>query len=652
MLEKISAIMVANPALCLVGVLILIFAALGAGYVIGNNIYNRKASEEVHDAIEKLRYEGAVRSSIIDNVNLGVLAYSSEGLLYKNRTIREFEDFIRPGEHIPQTMDEFLQRFDNGNHLKSNYLLNVENESGDVRANYIDGKHIYEIKIIHRLCDTNRLGDNGRLDMVIVDDITQIKDDERRQKDLAANVSHELKTPLTVIRASEFFVKNITPDKMPSYEELIKWGTRIANNAVRMQDIVQDFLILSMCSSNVQMNIVDIGEVIHKAVNSLSDYPGRANVDIRIPNNMYFPLVFGNANLLMRVIINLLTNAIKYIDFEGKQEPHEIKLNISGIGERIAIEVSDNGRGIPQKDISHLFERFFRVDNSGSRDVGGSGIGLAIARDIADMHDATITVVSELGRGSAFTLVIPQAQGAFRNVFEDAQSGVVSEEPYYRNAAEFMALQAVEAARSMGYDDLLDSCTRFEAIGSNDKESKDRALTELLRKMGDERYMDLVEELTYIEPEFDDDEEDSDDFDDGFSDDSDDSLASDADGDSGYGELHAHNDAILENHAAIETGTAEQPCGEDEEIRRKKEEARKLLTQTILPRAVPNGGGISLQNDEKSKEKVTIHPLFEDSMYNKNEAVADTEIRSAVRKVLDETAPLPAPSGNDMKDND
>ena len=635
-MDKIAQLLSANPALCLVGVLILVFIALGVGYIIGNNTLNKKASKEVDEVINQLRYDGAVRSSIIDNVNLGVLAYSEEGLLYKNNTIRDLVDFYHKEEGIPETIDAFLDRYDNGNHLKSNYILSCENEMGSVRANYVSGMHIYEVKVIHRPTD------NGRLSIVIVDDITQIKDDERRQKDLAANVSHELKTPLTVIRASEFFVNNITPEKMPTYEEIVKWGNRIVANAVRMQDIVQDFLILSMCSSSVQMTIIDVGETINKAVNNLTDYPGRNNVNIKVPADMYFPLVFGNSNLLMRVIINLLTNAIKYIDYDGKTEPHEIKVEVSQIGDRIGIEVSDNGRGIPSKDINHLFERFFRVDNSGSRDVGGSGIGLAIAKDIANMHDATINVVSELGRGSAFTLMIPQALGVFRSIYEDATSGVVSENPYYRNATEFMAIQSVEAAKSMGYDDVMDEVEAYESVDVGEKVLRDHRLTELLKKMGEKRYMELVEELTYIDPE----DEFDDEFEDEFDEESDEGL------DEEFGEEAEEVEDIPEEPTAEE-------IAEEEEIKKQKEEARKILTQQILPRAVPNSAPATLQNDDNSKERVTIHPIFENKMYNNVESEGASEktegqspeIQSAVRKVLDEAVPLQVAPKNDIEEN-
>lgn len=680
MLDSLIKLFSQRPVLCLVFVLILIFAALAIGYAVGiNRLMRGRCGKDDRSA-----YVGKIENLIIDYLNLGVIAYNADSAVYCNNTIRELPGFLGEDKKIPRDINSFLTRYEQDNHLKSNYILNSENDDTVIRANYTVGRKIYEIRILHRVVD----GD--RLDIVIVDDITQIKDDERRQKDLAANVSHELKTPLTVIRASELFVNSIRPDKMPEYDEIIKWGNRIVANAVRMQDIVQDFLILSMTSSNVPMNIIDIREAAVKAVGSISDYPNRDKVSINIPDEGCYPLVFGNANLVMRVIINMLTNAVKYIDYEGKTAPHEINIEIVEIDDRVAVSVSDNGRGIPGKDIDHLFERFYRVDNSGSRDVGGSGIGLSIAKDVANMHDGTITVVSELGSGSTFTLSLPKAQTVFTNVFEDASTGIVSENQYYRTAADFMAVQVTEAVRSMGYSDVLEAADEMEKTSPGEKTAHDRRLATLLTKLGKERYDELVEELTFVEDDgFDDEFDDEQDTDDvSFDEDIDDIGAAAEDGEiveisaeTAAGEPETDSEeksgeaqfqplqpsvrAVPEISSELMTSLESEPeSPEEEEIRKQKEEARKLLTTPILPRAVPDRKispetPETAKKDSNVKETVRIHPNKEKKLYNgisrksgkkkstlfeeikeTPAAPEEPEIRSAVRKVLDETSPI------------
>ena len=642
------AFITSHFALCVVGVCILIFAGLAVGYIVGNNVYNHSADEQVKQIIDKLEYQGQVRSSIIDNVSLGVITYDANGIVYNNRTIETMEGFLE-GSPVPSTMDAFLDKFEQGNHLKSDYLLNVDNTDTAIRVNYNSGNKIFEIKILHKIYD------QMRLDIVIVDDITQLKDDERRQKDLAANVSHELKTPLTVIRASELFINNITPDNMPTYEQIKTWGTRVVTNAVRMQDIVQDFLTLSMCQDKVPMTIVDIGEIIGKAVATVSEYPGRDKVEIKVPEDMYYPLVYGNENLLMRVVINLLTNAIKYISYEGKTEPNKVDVSVSAVGDRIGIEVSDNGRGVPEKDIDYLFERFFRVDNSGSRDKGGSGIGLSIVKDIVDMHEGTISVVSELYAGSSFTVLLPIAGSVFENVYEDAKTGVVSERPYFSSAADFMSLQAVEAARSMGYDDIETIADEFEQIPVGETTLREQKMVELLKAFGDERYTDLVDELTFIEPDM-----------------IDEPIVLPTEGNvpeeeeepeipvTEAAEEQVEEVIPQEKPEVQEESEPEEPVETEEqraarEDRERREEAKAILTQQILPRAVPvKPAKVQAEPSEGTrKQAVTVHPEANDSikpaprkkrkgslfldLTESSEDNNEAQIQSAVRQVLDET---------------
>ena len=633
-------------ALCVVGVCILIFLGLAVGYIVGNNVYNHNADEKVKQIIDKLEYQGQVRSSIIDNVSLGVIAYDANGIVYNNHTIETMD--ILEGSAVPPTMDAFLDRFEKDNHLKSDYLLNIENSDFTIRVNYTTESKIFEIRILRKIYD------KARLDIVIVDDITQIEDDERRQKDLAANVSHELKTPLTVIRASELFINNITPDNMPTYDQIKTWGNRVIVNAVRMQDIVQDFLTLSRCQDKVPMSIVDIGSVIGLAVASVSEYPGRDKVNISVPENMYYPLVYGNDKLIMRVVINLLTNAIKYISYEGKTEPDRVDISVSAIDDRIAIEVSDNGRGVPEKDVDYLFERFFRVDNSGSRETGGSGIGLAIVKDIIDMHEGTINVSTKLGSGSSFTVILPIAGSVFESVYEDAKTGIISEKPYFRSAAEFIALQAVEAARSMGYEDVEKIADEFETVPLGESTLKDQKTVELLKAFGDDRYTDLVDELTFIEPDMLDEAfdviENSEDRDDVLFEEESAEVKPEAIAAEEIAEVSEEHEKPVEA-AHVET-EEERLAREDRE---RREEAKAILTQQILPRAVPNKPVVTSAADQKvsRRQAVTVHPeaskvkksaprkkkkgsLFLD-LTASSEDNSGAQIQSAVRQVLDET---------------
>ena len=466
-----------------------------AGYLIGNTTLR----SSVTGNIDNLERDKLIQKAVLDTVGLGIAVYDSKGALFCNETIFRLPDFLKGG--LPKTLNNFLETFDNGNQLKSNYILSLENGVNLIRVNYINNRRIYEIKIIRRPAqpDSKFFG-NEELNIVIVDDITQIKDDERRQKDLAANVSHELKTPLTSIKSSVFSIKRSCQDgNEPTRDELITWSGRIEENTVRMQDIVNDFLVLSQCSHTSRMEIFDIRDAVAVAYSNVQDYPGANTVIFTLPEEGAFPLLYGNSKLIIRTIVNLLTNAIKYIGFEGKTAPNQIHISISVIDDRVAVQVDDNGRGIPAKDIEHLFERFYRVDNSGNREVGGSGIGLAIAKEIADMHDGVISVTSTFGQGATFVFSLPTGKTVFDAAYSDAKAGIVSDKPLHRAAAYFLGLQECEAVRSLGYKDLESVVDEYELIPEPEVAARDKALAKLLSSFGDERFEELKDELLYVE---------------------------------------------------------------------------------------------------------------------------------------------------------
>ena len=484
-----------NWILVAVGVLVALLVGCLVGYLIGNTSLQGRVTA----GIDVLERDKQIQTAVLDNVGIGIAVYDNTGAIFCNETIFKFQDFLNGG--LPKTIDDFLTNFDNGNQLKSNYILSCENGINVVRVNYCIGRKIYEIKVIRKTGDQSDKYFSGEvLNLVIVDDITQIKDDERRQKDLAANVSHELKTPLTSINNSVFSIINACgKGSMPDRTNLLTWSQRIQDNSTRMQDIVNDFLVLSQCSHASRMEIFDIRDCVEQAYAGMADYPGSRGVVFTLPDDTPMPLLYGNHKLIIRCIINLLTNAVKYINYEGKTARNQILVSIHMIDDRVAVQVEDNGRGIPAKDIDHLFERFYRVDNSGSREVGGSGIGLAIAKEIADMHDGVISVSSVYGKGATFTLSLPTAKTVFSGVTQDARTGVISEKPLYRAAAYFLGLQECEAVKSLGYTDLDSIVKEYESISETDVPARDKALTQLLKAFGKERFASLEEELLYVE---------------------------------------------------------------------------------------------------------------------------------------------------------
>ena len=673
-----------NWMLVVVGVLFALVLGCLIGYLVGNTSLRSKVSANM-DGLER---DMQIHKAVLDSVGIGMAVYDNKGAIFANETIFKLQDFLKGG--LPNTIDEFLNEFDNGNMLKSNYILSCENGINVVRVNYYVGRKIYEIKVIRKTGEqTDKYFSGEVLNLVIVDDITQIKDDERRQKDLAANVSHELKTPLTSINNSVFSIINACgKGKMPERDNLLTWSQRIQDNSIRMQDIVSDFLVLSQCSHTSRMGIFDIRDCVEQAYAGMADYPGSRGVVFTLPDDTPMPLLYGNHKLIIRCIINLLTNAVKYINYDGKTARNQIHVSLHMIDDRVAVQVEDNGRGIPAKDIDHLFERFYRVDNSGSREVGGSGIGLAIAKEIADMHDGVISVSSVFGNGATFTLSLPTAKSVFSGVIQDVMTGVISEKPLYRAAAYFMGLQECEAVKSLGYTDLSKLVEEYEAISETDVPARDKALTDLLRAFGKERFASLEDELLSTD-DFDEidgpvsglEEEDiaqttpADETDETKAEVKpvtasepekaeateipEDSSEEQEEADPEVSDPSANNEELLKEQ--FERAMAERAAQKAEAERIEKEqqllakaEARKLLTQPIVQISADQKPAQQTKKDVIDKK--TIHPITNGKRYNRGRATPEaedaaasvpeqtaekpgSETKSALKKLLDDSTP-------------
>ncbi|MCR4777190.1 MAG: hypothetical protein K5869_12530 [Saccharofermentans sp.] len=679
--SDLFTVMGENWMLVLVGVLLVLVLGCLIGYLVGNTSLRGKVTANM-DGLER---DMQIHKAVLDSVGIGMAVYDNKGAIFANETIFKLQDFLKGG--LPQTIDDFLNEFDNGNLLKSNYILSCENGINVVRVNYFVGRKIYEIKVIRKTGEqTGKYFSGEVLNLVIVDDITQIKDDERRQKDLAANVSHELKTPLTSINNSVFSIINACgKGKMPDRDNLLTWSQRIQDNSTRMQDIVNDFLVLSQCSHTSRMGIFDIRECVEQAYAGMADYPGSRGVVFTLPDDTPMPLLYGNHKLIIRCIINLLTNAVKYINYDGKTARNQIHVSLHMIDDRVAVQVEDNGRGIPAKDIDHLFERFYRVDNSGSREVGGSGIGLAIAKEIAEMHDGVISVSSVFGNGATFTLSLPTAKSVFNGVTQDVVTGVISEKPLYRAAAYFMGLQECEAVKSLGYTDLDKLVEEYEAISETDVPARDKALTNLLRAFGKERFASLEDELLS-----------TDDFDDvdgpvtGL--DAEDIAQTSPEAETAEKVAEAAQPAeavtvestdgtVEEDKAKNEPEAKADPTAEDEELLREqferavaqraaekaeaeriekeqqlqaKAEARKLLTQPVVQISADQKPAQQTKKDVIDRK--TIHPITTGKRYNRGRATPEREdaaaskpeqtaektggeTKSSLKKLLDDSTP-------------
>jgi two-component system phosphate regulon sensor histidine kinase PhoR len=236
-------------------------------------------------------------------------------------------------------------------------------------------------------------------------DYTQLHNLENVQKEFVANVSHELKTPITTIQG---FVETLQRGALDNPENARQFLSIIGKNTTRLNQIIDDLLLLSRVEehnelSRMTTDAASIKDILDSAIKNCSPKARESEFEItcHCPENLNTK---GNPSLLEHAITNLIDNAIKY-SYPNKK----VEIFAEAHGPKLFIHVKDWGQGIPAKDQERLFERFYRIDKNHSRNLGGTGLGLSITRQIAHIHGGQVQVQSELGKGSVFTIELPQA---------------------------------------------------------------------------------------------------------------------------------------------------------------------------------------------------------------------------------------------------
>ncbi len=237
--------------------------------------------------------------------------------------------------------------------------------------------------------------------MVVIQDITEHVKLDNMRKEFVADVSHELKTPITSIMGYADTLLEGEYDKQTQNKFL---GV-IASEARRMAKLVTDLLALSRFDNNQvsqQKEEFDLGDLAKKCQEKVQLEIDKKQHQIECFVTANVPLVYANKDGIERVILNILTNSIKYT----KQKGH-IKIYVGFVYNDAYIKVIDNGMGIPEADLTRIFERFYRVDKARTREMGGTGLGLSIAKEILDRNDGSIDIKSEQGKGTEVVIRIP-----------------------------------------------------------------------------------------------------------------------------------------------------------------------------------------------------------------------------------------------------
>ena len=237
--------------------------------------------------------------------------------------------------------------------------------------------------------------------ITVIQDITEHVKLDNMRKEFVADVSHELKTPITSIMGyADTLLEREYDD-----ETRTKFLNVISSEARRMARLVTDLLTLSRYDNkkvNAEITSFDLGDLVKKCQEKLRFEIEKKEHNVECFVTASVPPVVADKYGIERVVLNVLSNAIKYTPDKGT-----IKVYVGFVYNDAYIKVIDNGIGIPEQDLSRIFDRFYRVDKARSRELGGTGLGLSIAKEILDKNKGSIDIKSKVGKGTEVVIRIP-----------------------------------------------------------------------------------------------------------------------------------------------------------------------------------------------------------------------------------------------------
>ena len=360
--------------------------------------YFRLLIENASDLITILDADGTIRyeSPAVERV----LGYNPQDLTHKN-----IFEFVHPDD-TPQVRSAFAHAL----HTPGTTL------SVECRFRHHDGSwRIFET------IGKNLLDDPAVAGIVINSrDITERKAVERLKDELISVVSHELRTPLTSLRgfAELLLQRDFPPEKQREFVTIIH------SEALRLTNLINDFLDLQRMESGRQIYTfasVDVAPLLREAVAVFTSEGGKHPLHLEALDTL--PPVRADAERISQVLSNLLSNAVKFSPCGG-----EVTVGARQEGAEMVVSVTDQGVGIPPEAVPKLFNKFYRVDSVATRTIKGTGLGLALVKEIVEAHQGRVWVESVLGQGSTFFFTLPTAPPATQAL--SASDTVTGESPH------------------------------------------------------------------------------------------------------------------------------------------------------------------------------------------------------------------------------
>ncbi|MBO1003079.1 ATP-binding protein [Pseudogracilibacillus auburnensis] len=349
--------------------------------------------------INALRQEKEQLTSIVNSMADGVITFTREGhIIVINPPAEQFiqdwnfENNIRFDEYENQLPDELMQ-----------ILQQVIKEEKEVLQELnLQGRDW--VMIMTPLYDNSYI----RGAVAVIRDMTEERQLDKLRKDFISNVSHELRTPIALMQG---YSEAIVDDIAESVEDKNELAKIIHEESLRMGRLVNELLDIGrMEAGHIELNLetIEVEQFIQRIYKKFIGMAEENNIELKLTKEMENKLITIDSDRIEQVFTNLIDNALGHTRPSGY-----VHIFVRSMQDYFYVEVEDNGTGIPEEDLSFIFERFYKADKSRTRTdkKKGTGLGLAIAKHIISAHDGIISVKSRVNEGTTFSFKVPQNQG-------------------------------------------------------------------------------------------------------------------------------------------------------------------------------------------------------------------------------------------------
>jgi two-component system, OmpR family, phosphate regulon sensor histidine kinase PhoR len=353
--------------------------------ILARNLQDMKKAHEMQQ--DRLR-------TLIENMGSGLILIDGRGYInLVNKAYKEIFD-IDPVDYLYRLYHEAFEHKEVIQIVEEIFMTEEKVRKQLLLPLKIERRHfeVYGAPII----GTN---DEWKGIVLVFHDITELKKLEQMRKDFVANVSHELKTPVTSIKG---FTETLLDGAMKDEQTLEYFLTIILKESDRLQTLIQDLLELSKIEQQgFKLNIqpVNIKEILEEIMTILQSKANDKEIELSLISERDNIYISGDSYRLKQIFINIINNGIAYTPKGGK-----VTVTIEENQQNVFVHVEDTGIGIKEEEIPRIFERFYRVDKARNRNSGGTGLGLAIVKHLVEAHQGQIKVKTKLGEGTTFTV--------------------------------------------------------------------------------------------------------------------------------------------------------------------------------------------------------------------------------------------------------